>query len=181
MGPSPSEGPVLMPRLPLSGHRPGGDAGRPTGLVVGDVCPPRARKGGGAWSSPAVLVGSWPLGAVSPEGPRPHLATLPSLAQGRGSQSITLSSCGEGSSTLGQHLLLGDSHAESGAVSRPVLRPCWAVPVLCVLGSLQGGVQSCGWVPGSDVADPGLHRGDGSGARVPVQGPLAPDIARLPH
>lgn len=187
-GASALEGPVLMPRFPSSGHRPGGDARRPAGLVVRGMSAHcgLGKAGGRALALP---------GMEQPSGPRRLLAAGSGLSRGAqtppghtlepGSRARLPARHTEqlwgGSSTFRQRLLLGDGHAEAGAASRPVLRPCWAAPALCVLGSLPGGVRNCGWVAGSDVADPGLHRGDGSGARVPVQGPLAPDIARLPH
>lgn len=126
-----------------------------------------------AWSSPAGLTGFGCWERSLPRDPDPRAR--------RSLPGHFTEQPGGGQKHLWPHLRPGGGHAESGAVSRPVPRPRQAAPALRVPASLQGGVRSCGWVPGSDTADPGLHRGDGRGAWVPVQGPLAPDITRLPH
>lgn len=180
MGASALEGPVLKSHLPMPGHQPRGVARRPTGLVVRGCLPmvglgrPKGqapsfpRHGAAQQASQALAAGSGlSRGTQTPE---------PAAVSGHFTEQP-----GGGQKHLWPHLRPGGGHAESGAVSRPVPRPRQAAPALRVPASLQGGVRSCGWVPGSDTADPGLHRGDGRGAWVPVQGPLAPDITRLPH
>lgn len=174
VGASTLEWPVLVPHLPLSGHVPEGM--REALWCWG--CLPTMGSARGVAEPPA-----WP-DMVPP-------SSLSSGAQAPSGHALAMAPSPSGRAAVrGQELLRAASRPASlagtppcGARGRAHTRPEALLGSTCPLcaGSSPRRCAERWGGPGSDVANPGLHRGDGCGAHVPVQGPLAPHIARLPH